>query len=419
MQTTNSKRLKAGIVATVGFALLLAGCGSQPSNSTGTGTSTSTSGQAPVEKAPIKIGIATSQTGALEAYGKQSIRGFELGLEYATKGSKQVAGRSIQVVIEDTETKPDVAKQKALKLLEDAKVDILVGSASSTDALAILPLAQEYKKVMVVEPAVADAITGSQWNRYIFRTGRNSSQDAVAGATAIAKPGVKIAVLAPDSAYGRDGVKAFKPVAEKLGAKLVQEEFAAANTTDFTANIQRIINAKPDYLFVIWAGANTPWQQLSDMKLTEKGIKISTSAPDMAALKTMWNMVGMEGFSVYYHGLPKNPTNDWLIEEHKKKYNEPPDLFTAGGMSAALALVQALEKTGGEADAEKLIAAMEGMSFDTPKGQMTFRKEDHQALQTLYAIKLEKKEGVAWPVPVLVREMTPEETSPPIRNQKN
>ncbi|MDA8211745.1 MAG: substrate-binding domain-containing protein [Clostridia bacterium] len=417
MQPTNSKRLTAGIVATVGFALLLAGCGSQPSNSAGTGAGAS--GQAPVEKAPIKIGIATSQTGALEAYGKQSIRGFELGLEYATKGSKQVAGRSIQVVIEDTETKPDVAKQKALKLLEDAKVDILVGSASSTDALAILPLAQEYKKVMVVEPAVADAITGSQWNRYIFRTGRNSSQDAVAGATAIAKPGVKIAVLAPDSAYGRDGVKAFKPVAEKLGAKLVQEEFPAANTTDFTANIQRIINAKPDYLFVIWAGANTPWQQLSDMKLTEKGIKISTSAPDMAALKTMWNMVGMEGFSVYYHELPKNPTNDWLIEEHKKKYNEPPDLFTAGGMSAALALVQALEKTGGDADAEKLIAAMEGMSFDTPKGQMTFRKEDHQALQTLYAIKLEKKEGVAWPVPVLVREMTPEETSPPIRNQKN
>ena len=417
MQPTNSKRLTAGIVATVGFALLLAGCGSQPSNSAGTGAGAS--GQAPVEKAPIKIGIATSQTGALEAYGKQSIRGFELGLEYATKGSKQVAGRSIQVVIEDTETKPDVAKQKALKLLEDAKVDILVGSASSTDALTILPLAQEYKKVMVVEPAVADAITGSQWNRYIFRTGRNSSQDAVAGATAIAKPGVKIAVLAPDSAYGRDGVKAFKPVAEKLGAKLVQEEFPAANTTDFTANIQRIINAKPDYLFVIWAGANTPWQQLSDMKLTEKGIKISTSAPDMAALKTMWNMVGMEGFSVYYHELPKNPTNDWLIEEHKKKYNEPPDLFTAGGMSAALALVQALEKTGGDADAEKLIAAMEGMSFDTPKGQMTFRKEDHQALQTLYAIKLEKKEGVAWPVPVLVREMTPEETSPPIRNQKN
>lgn len=411
MTRTNNKRILAGIVA-LGLGLsLLAGCGSKP-------TVTQDAQSGAKEKEPIKIGIATSKTGALEAYGKQSIRGFELGIDYATKGTNKVAGRVIQIIVEDTETKPDVAKQKALKLLDNDKVDILVGSASSTDALAILPLAQEYKKVMVVEPAVADTITGSQWNRYIFRTGRNSSQDAVAGAAAIAKQGVKIAVLAPDSAYGRDGVKAFKPVAEKLGAKIVLEEFPAGNTTDFTASIQRIINAKPDFLFVIWAGANTPWQQLADMKVTEKGVKISTGAPDMAALKTMFNVVGMEGFTVYYYTLPKNPVNDWLIAKHKEKYNEPPDLFTAGGMAAALSIVAALEKTGGDADVEKLITSMEGMSFETPKGTMTYRKEDHQAMQALYAIRLEKQDGVLWPVPVLIREMTKEETAPPILNGK-
>lgn len=412
MRHTNYKRIVAGIVV-LGLGLsLLAGCGSKPT------VTPNTQSGATKEKEPIKIGIATSKTGALEAYGKQNIRGFELGIEYATKGTNKVAGRAIQIIVEDTETKPDVAKQKALKLLDNDKVDILVGCASSTDALAILPLAQEYKKIMMVEPAVADTITGSQWNRYIFRTGRNSSQDAVAGAAAIAKQGVKIAVLAPDSAYGRDGVKAFKPVAEKLGAKIVLEEFTAANTTDFTASIQRIINTKPDYLFVIWAGANTPWQQLADMKLTEKGVKISTGAPDMAALKTMWNVVGMEGFTVYYYDLPKNPVNDWLITKHKEKYNELPDLFTAGGMAAAMSIIAALEKTGGDADVEKLISSMEGMSFETPKGTMTFRKEDHQAMQALYAIRLEKKDGVAWPVPVFIREMTKEETSPPILNGK-
>lgn len=405
----SGKTIRTGIAALLAGLLILTGCGAQPAgNAAGQGQT----------KQPIKIGIVTSQTGALEAYGKQNIRGFELGIEYATKGSKEVAGHPIQIVIADTETKPDVAKQKAIKLLEDDKVDILMGTASSTDALAILPLAQEYKKVMVVEPAVADAITGAQWNKYIFRTGRNSSQDAVAGAAAIAKPGVNIAVLAPDSAFGRDGEKAFKAAAEKLGAKVILEEFPAANATDFTANIQRIINAKPDYLYVIWAGANTPWQQLADMKISEKGIKVSTGAPDIAALKTMWNAVGMEGFTVYYYGLPKNPVNDWLVEQHTKKYNEPPDLFTAGGMAASMAIVTALEKTGGDANADKLISTMEGMSFDTPKGKMTFRKEDHQALQPLYAIRLEKKDGVAWPVPVLMREMSPEETAPPILNGK-
>lgn len=365
----------------------------------------------------IKIGVLASTTGALEAYGKQTTRGFELGLDYATDGTMEVAGKKIKFIIEDTETKPEVAVQKATKLLEEDGVDFLVGSSSSSDTLAVLPLAEEYKKIMVVEPAVADSITGSEFNPYIFRTARNSSQDAIAGAAAIAKKGVKIATLAPDNSFGRDGITAFKEAAEKLGAAVSHEEYANPEATDFTSNIQKIIDAKPDYLFVVWAGANTPWNQIADMKVQDKGIKISTGAPDIAALSTMGPLVGMEGFTVYYHDLPKNKVNDWLVTEHKKRFkDEVPDLFTPGGMSAAIAIVEALKKTEGNTDSEKLINTMEGMSFETPKGKMTFRKEDHQALQTLYAIKLEKKAGVNYPVPVLIRELTPEETAPPVRN---
>lgn len=364
----------------------------------------------------VKIGVLASLTGALESYGKQTKQGFELGLKYATDGKMEVAGKKIEVVYEDTETKPEVAVQKATKLLEEDEVDFLVGSSSSGDTLAVLPLAEEYEKIMIVEPAVADSITGSEFNPYIFRTARNSSQDAVAGAAAIAKDGVKIATLAPDYSFGRDGVAAFKEAAEKLGADIVLEEYADPAATDFTSNIQKVIDSKPDYLFVIWAGANSPWNQIADMKLQEKGIKISTGAPDIAALSAMEPLVGMEGFSVYYHELPDNEINDWLVEEHQKKYDEVPDLFTPGGMSSAISIVEAIKKTEGDLDADTLIDTMEGMSFETPKGTMTFREEDHQALQTLYAIKLEKKEGVPYPVPVLIRELSPEETAPPIRN---
>ncbi|MEY2196425.1 substrate-binding domain-containing protein [Neobacillus sp. BF23-41] len=369
-------------------------------------------------KDPIKIGVLASKTGALEAYGKQTLRGFELGLDYATEGKLEVAGRKIEFIVEDTETKPEVAVQKATKLLEEDKVDFLVGSSSSADTLAVLPLAEEYQKIMVVEPAAADSITGSEFNKYMFHSARNSSQDAVAGAAAIAKKGVKIATLAPDYSFGRDGVAAFKEAAQKLGAEIVKEEYADPAATDFTSNIQKIVDAKPDYLFVVWAGANSPWKQLSDMKVQEKGIKISTGAPDIAALSTMEPLIGMEGFTVYYHDLPTNKINDWLVAEHKKRFNnEVPDLFTPGGMSAAISIVEALKKTEGSADADKLIETMEGMSFETPKGKMTYRPEDHQALQTLYAIKLEKKDGVPYPVPVLIRELSPEETAPPIRNK--
>ena len=368
-------------------------------------------------KEPIKIGIVTSKTGPLEAYGNQMLRGFELGIDYATEGTREINGRKIEIYVEDSETNPEKGVEKATKLLESTKIDILVGSASSGVALAILPLAEEYKKVMIVEPAVADSITGEAWNRYIFRTGRNSSQDAVAGAVAIAKQGTKIAILAPDYAYGRDGAAAFKQAAEKLGAEIVLEEFPPMNATDFTASVQKVITAKPDYLFVIWAGANSPWKTIMDMKVKEKGIKISTGAPDIAALKTMTDFVGMEGFTVYYNQLPQNPVNDWLIAEHQKRYGDVPDLFTAGGMSSALAIVEAI-KQAGTTDSEVLIKTMEGMSFDSPKGTMTFRAEDHQALQALYAITLESVSGFDYPVPTLIREMKPEELIPPILNKR-
>lgn len=413
--------LKRGLTTwLVATTLLASACSTQqsapPSNPAQPGAATPAASEA---KAPIRIGVLASLTGALEDYGKQTTRGFELGIAYATGGTNEVGGRPIEVIVEDTETKSDVAVKKATKLIEDDQVDFLVGSSSSGDTLAVVPLAEEHKKIMVVEPAAADSITADNWNPYIFRTARNSSQDAIAGALAIAKQGTKIATLAPDYAFGRDGVAAFKEVAEKQGAQLVLEEYADQKTTDFTPNLQKIIQAKPDYLFVIWSGANTPWSQISDMKLQEQGIKISTGTADFATLKTMKSMVGMEGFTLYYYELPKNEVNDWLTEEHKKRYNgEAPDLFVPGGMTAAMAIVEALKKSNGDTNGDNLIPLMEGMSFDSPKGKMTFRPEDHQALQVMYAIRLEQKDGVEWPVPVLMGELPPEETAPPIRNNR-
>ncbi len=391
--------------------MLMVACNSDKSKDRSSGDDTKGSSE---EGGTIKIGVLASLTGALESYGKQTQRGFDLGIDYATGGTMEVNGKKIEIVYEDTETKPEVAVQKATKLLEDDKVDFLVGSSSSGDTLAVLPLAEEYQKIMVVEPAVADSITGTEFNKYIFRTGRNSSQDAYAAAAAIAGKGVKIATFAPDYSFGWDGVKAFKTAAEKLGAEIVLEEYADPAATDFTSNLQKVIDAKPDYLFVVWAGANSPWNQIADLKIQEKGIKISTGAPDIIALKFMNPLIGMEGFSVYYHTLPQNDVNKWLVEEHKKRFNEVPDLFTPGGMSAAISIVDALKKSNGDTDADKLIGIMEGMTFETPKGKMTFRKEDHQALQSMYSIRLEKQEGVDYPVPVLIRELSPDETAPPV-----
>jgi len=371
---------------------------------------------------PIKIALVVDLTGPLEAYAKQSVNGFQLGLEYATKGTMTVLNRPIKVIVKDTQAKPDVGKQILTEAFKDDKADLAVGGVLSSVALAMLPVAKEFKKVLIVEPAVADSITGSDWNRYIFRTGRNSSQDAVSNAQAIAKPGVIIATLAQDYAFGRDGVKAFKEAAEAKGAKVPHEEYVPMNTTDFTAPVQRIIQAMKDqkgekFLFIIWAGKGNPFS-IAEMKLDEKyGIKITTGGNILDAMASYKPLVGMKGAIYYYYEIPKNPINDWLVKEHQKRFNGPPDFFTCGGFSAAIAVVNGLTKAG-STDSEKLIAALEGMHFQTPKGEMVFRPEDHQALQSMYAFKIKVDPNVKWAIPELVSEFTWKDMNIPIRNKK-
>ena len=370
---------------------------------------------------PIKIGIIQGLSGAYEIYGKAEVTGFKMGLEYFTNGSNKINGRDVKLFVEDSQIKAARAKMLLTKLYSDDKVDLVIGPTSSGVALAILPVAQQFKKILIVEPAVADSITGKNWNRYIFRTGRNSSQDAISNAVTVSKPGVSIACIGQDYAFGRDGIAAYKKAAEKLGAKIVHEEYADPKGTDFTAPIQRIIDAlkdkpSPKYVWVIWAGKNSPITQLSNAGLDKHGIEIASGGNVLAALKTMKPLKGMKGSIYYYYENPSNPVNDWLVKEHYKRFNEPPDFFTCGGFAAASAVVQAITKAGGT-ETEKLITTMEGMEFMTPKGMMKFRKEDHQALQSMYAFELDVKPDVAWAIPKLTRELSMDETAPPIMNK--
>ena len=165
---------------------------------------------------PIKVGIIQGLSGPYEIYGKAEVTGFKMGLEYFTKGSNKIIGRDVKLTIEDSQLKAARAKMLLTKLYSDDKVDLVVGPTSSGVALAILPVAQQFKKILIVEPAVADSITGKNWNRYVFRTGRNSSQDAISNAVAVSKPGVSIACIGQDYAFGRDGIAAYKKAAADL-----------------------------------------------------------------------------------------------------------------------------------------------------------------------------------------------------------
>jgi branched-chain amino acid transport system substrate-binding protein len=371
----------------------------------------------------IRIALIYSKTGPLEAYARQTETGLMLGLEFLTGGSMALDGRKIVVLPKDDQGKPDLAKSLLEQAYADDKVDLAIGTTSSGATLAMLPIAEDAGKVLIVEPAVADSITGERWNRFIFRSARNSTQDALANAVALGSGEVSVATLAQDYAFGRDGVAALKEalVATKSKAKVVFEEYAPQTTTDFTASAQRLFDGLKErpgrkVISIIWAGPH-PLARIADLKPERYGIELAPGGNILPVMMQFKQSAGVEGAIYYYYDFPKNPMNDWLVAEHQKRLSAPPDFFTAGGMAAASAAVAAIRKAAGT-DAEKLITAMEGLEFDTPKGRMTFRKEDHQAMQPMYHFKIKANGKGQYDLLELVREIPIAELPVPIRNKR-
>jgi len=369
----------------------------------------------------LKVAVIAGKTGQLEAYAKETETGFMLGLEYLLGPKMEINGRKLKVIVKDDQGKPDLGRTLLAEAYGDDKVDIAVGTTSSGSALAMLPVAKEYKKVLVVEPAVADEITGSKWNKYIFRSGRSSMQDALAAASTL-KNG-SVAFLAQDYAFGRDAIKAGKQALQATGSKVtvVHEEYAPVATTDFTAPTQRLFDSlkdkpQPRVLAIVWAGPN-PMNKIADMKPERYGISLAPGGNILPIMKTWKAYAGTEGTTYYYYGFPKNKMNDWLVAEHMKRFKAPPDMFTAGGMAAASAVVAALQKAP-SGNGDQMAAAMEGMTFDTPKGAMTFRKEDHQALQSMYHFRIKKTQQNEWDLLELVREIPASELPLPVTNKR-
>ena len=369
----------------------------------------------------LKVALIAGKTGVLEAYAKEPETGFMMGLEYLTGGKMEINGRKLKVIVKDDQSKPDLGRTLLAEAYGDDKVDIAVGTTSSGSAIAMLPVALEYRKVLIVEPAVADAITGDKWNKYIFRTARSSMQDALAAASTL-KEG-SVGFLAQDYAFGKDAIKAGREALAATGSKarIVHEEYAPQTTTDFTAAAQRLFDAlkdkpQPRILQIVWAGPN-PMNKLADMKPERYGITLAPGGNILPVMKTWKNYAGTQGTIYYYYGFPKNKMNDWLVAEHTRRFKAPPDMFTAGGFAAASAVVTALSKAG-SGDGDKLVAAMEGMEFDTPKGKMSFRKEDHQALQPMYQFRIKKDQANEWDLLELVREIPASELPLPIKNKR-
>lgn len=352
---------------------------------------------------PIKVGVVTDETGALAIYGAHVLRAFPLGMEYATGDagtegdgytSYMVDGCEIQVYYRDDQSNPETTATVGRELIEVEGVDVLVGTVSSGATASLQELARENDIIHIAAPAAANDLTGATFNENSFRTSRNNYQDAVNICEYLTSEYDSFVQIAPDYSFGQGSAFAFRDACTLFGGEFVAEDiFAPADTTDFTPYMDPVFDAIDDgaqAFIVTWAGGGfVPLLQAYNDSGVGDEIPMAAGFVDNVVMPAFFaDAIGSTSGSLYHYTFPDNEINDWLVEQTTSRFDTPPDLFDADAMNAAILLVDAVKATGGDASADALKGAMEGMEFEGPKGTIYIRPEDHVAIQDMYIATL-------------------------------
>ncbi|HLU31819.1 MAG TPA: substrate-binding domain-containing protein, partial [Acidimicrobiia bacterium] len=352
---------------------------------------------------PIEVGIITSTSGPLQSYGEQYLAGLEAGLAYATDGSGAVDGRPIEFVISDDGGDPEAAISQATDLVGEG-VSIIAGTVVSGVAVQLAGFADENDILYISGPAATDAVTGINDNT--FRSGRQSYQDVATAASLVESDGGTVLVFAQDTEFGAANVAAVDAVLGPRGFT-VDSLLVPAADTEFTGFADQINQAAPDLVFVAWAGetSGAMWQALNQQSVFDTA-PVATGLGD----KVTWPFygeaaTGLSFLNHYFEGGPDTEVNDFMVENA-----DVIDLFTPDGFVAAQMIVQALSEAGPD-DVAGMISALEGWTFEAPKGTQTVRAGDHAMLQPMFTVSLVDNGGEF--EAELIDTLDPEATAPP------
>ena len=354
---------------------------------------------------PIKIGLITDLTGALAIYGNMAERSFLLGMEYASGAAGEEMGDNawsytfgdctVEVLVRDDKGSPDETATLARELIEKDQVDMLVGTVSSGSTASLQEIAKENDVVLIAAPAAANDITGVNFNDHTFRVSRENYQDFINLCEYLTQEYDTFIQIAPDYSFGYGGAASARDACTKFGGTFVADDiFAPLDTSDFTPYMEQIADSGADAWIVTWAGGGfVPMFQSAKELGVLDSMGMGASYFDNKTMAAIFGpvadkMQGQASGILYHYTAPDNAINDWLVEQIKARYGEPPDLFDADGMNAALMAIYSLAESGGDTSSAALIDAMEGLSFEGPKGLIEIRPEDHVALQDMYIVEL-------------------------------
>jgi branched-chain amino acid transport system substrate-binding protein len=366
------------LIGAAGMALALVTAGSASAQST------------------VKIGMINEYSGQFADTGNMIDNGLKL---YMKQHGDTVAGKKIEVIRKDTGgIAPDVAKRLGQELVVRDNADIFGGFSLTPNALAAADVSAEAKKFMVVMNAATAIITTK--SPYMTRTSSTTAQLNYTLGVWAAKNGIKtVYSMVSDYGPGIDAETWFQTGFKEGGGTILGSvRFPVANP-DFSAFVQAAKDKNPDAIYIWIPGGAQP--AAVGKALAERGIdpaKTKILGQDALASDTALQSMGDASVGIItvanYDYTHKSALNQEYVKAFNDEYHRNPDFFSVGGYDGARVIYAALEKTGGKADGDSLIAAAKGMAWESPRGPISIDPETRDIVQTVYIRRVQKINGV-------------------------
>jgi branched-chain amino acid transport system substrate-binding protein len=350
-------------------------------------------GPAFAQAKPIKVGVLAPMSGVYASLGAAMVNGIRMFLDQ--QGGK-VAGRAIEITVEDDEANPQVGLRKARKLVEEEQVDVLLGVISSAIGYALKDYVARAQKVWVTTGAAADGIFKKKNNNpYAFRASLSTWQANNPMGTWIAKKGHKrVFVTGPDYAMGREANEAFHATFKVDGGQKVGEAYAPLGTSDYAPYLAEIKKASPDLVYASYSGVDAVRfvQQYAKFGLKET---IPLSGYGYLVEEDLLGTQGEAALGVasclnWGYGLD-TPQNKSFVAEYRKRFNAIPTVDSVAGYVGIQVIHEALKSLDGKIpDQLALSGAIVKVKLETPRGPISFDPETNNVIQNIYIREVAK-----------------------------
>jgi branched-chain amino acid transport system substrate-binding protein len=342
----------------------------------------------------VKIGLILPMTGQQASTGKQIDAAVKL---YMAQNGNTVAGKKIEVILKDDTSVPDVTKRLAQELVVNDKVAFLAGFGLTPSALATAPIATQAKVPEIVMAAGTSSITEA--SPYVARTSFTLAQSSVPMAEWAFKNGIKkVVTLVSDFGPGIDAEKSFSEKFKADGGTIIESLRSPLRSPDFAPVLQKAADSKPDALFVFLpSGQGAQFvKQFVERGLDKSGIKLIATGDvtDDDQLNGMGDVVIGVINAHNYSANHDSALNKAYVEAFKKANGGlRPNFMSVGGYDGMALIYGALKKTNGATDGDKLMAAIKGMAWESPRGPISIDPDTRDIIQNIYIRKVDKVGG--------------------------